>query len=602
MTAPVRTEINLNLESLKAAYAAGELTPRQLIQSLSNRCEKYTDRAIWIYRLSADELEPYLQRLEQQDPEKLPLYGVPFAIKDNIDLAGVPTTAACPDFTYTPEKSAFVVEQLIAAGAIPLGKSNLDQFATGLVGTRSPAPWGPCRNSIDPDYISGGSSAGSAVSVALGLVSFSLGTDTAGSGRVPASFNNLIGVKPTLGRLSVRGIVPACLTLDCISIFARSSADASVLLDIASAKDEQDPWQRTPPAGQRPFGLQLRIGIPAEDQLDFDGDEEAAQLFRRSVEAARQLGSEIIEVDLRPFMEAARLLYEGPWISERYLATEPLISEKPEALLPVTREIIGKGREISGPATFQAQYRLQELKHAADRVMAGVDLVLTPTAPRIYTQEEIAAEPIARNSRLGTYTNFMNLLDYAAVAVPAGHRTDGMPWGITLFSSAWQDEALLGLAGALHPSATDHIGALEDPVPDNAPLAAPGTVDVLVCGAHLEGLPLNHQLRDRQATLRETTHTAAAYRFYALAGGPPFRPGLVRDTANGAAIPVEIWRVPADRFGSFVAGIPAPLGIGKVELADGRWVCGFICEPWGLEGAKDITDLGGWRNYIKTLG
>jgi len=601
MTKP---EFNLSLDSLRQAYTTGTIAPRQVVRSLRHRCDSYLDQAIWTHRLTEEELEPYLRRLETLSPARLPLFGIPFAIKDNIDLAGIPTTAACPAFTYTPKKSAFVVEQLIAAGAIPLGKTNLDQFATGLVGVRSPAPWGACRNSVNPDYISGGSSSGSAVAVALGLVSFSLGTDTAGSGRVPASFNNLIGLKPTLGRLSVRGVVPACKTLDCISIFARSSAEAKTLLELSSVEDKADPWQRVPPAGRIPFKTNPRIGVPAPEQLDFDGDKEAAQLFKRSLTAARSLGAEIVEIDLAPFTEAARLLYEGPWVTERYLATQPLIDDKPESLLAVTREIIGKGRNTTGADAFQAQYRLRELKQAADRVLAEVDLILTPTAPRIYTLSEIAAEPIERNNRLGTYTNFMNLLDYSAVAVPAGHRSDGLPWGVTIFSRAWSDEALLGLAGKLHAEATDRVGALSDPVPSPNLPEEPGTIDVVVCGAHLSGLPLNHQLIDRNARLMEATHTAARYRFYALAGEPPFRPGLVRDIreGQGATIAVEIWRVPADHFGSFVAGIPAPLGIGKVELADGRWVCGFICEPWGIVGAKDITDVGSWRNYIEAVG
>lgn len=592
------TNLPLDLPTLRAAYRAGELTPRALIRSLLARAADYQDRNIWIHLASEDELAPYLDALEGKSIDELPLFGVPFAVKDNIDVAGMPTTAACEAFSYQPERHATVVAALIDAGAIPLGKTNLDQFATGLVGTRSPEPWGACRNAFNPDYISGGSSSGSAVAVALGLASFSLGTDTAGSGRVPAAFNNLIGLKPTLGRLSVRGVVPACQSLDCVSIFARSAAQAAELLTIAGAPDADDPWQRPQPTGRKPLPDNFRFGVPRSDQLDFDGNDGAKALFADSVRQLESLGGTAVEVDFSPCLDAARLLYEGPWVAERYLATSPLIETDPGALLPVTRSIIEQGKQGSATDAFAARYRLQALKHQADRLWDQVDLILTPTTPTIYTQAEIDAEPVARNSRLGTYTNFMNLLDYSAVAVPSGFLDNGLPLGCTLFAPAFQDENLLALAARLHPLATNTVGALADPLVSEPVATTAGTIDVLVCGAHLDGLPLNHQLTSRRATLVETTETAAAYRMYLLAGGPPQRPGLIRDTTNGVALPVEIWRVPADQFGSFVAGIPAPLGIGKVELTDGRWVPGFICEPVGLDGARDITDLGGWRGFV----
>ncbi|QSP96449.1 allophanate hydrolase [Marinobacter salinisoli] len=587
----------MDIKSLLQAYRLGELTPRAVIGELLQRAASHSDHNIWIHLASANELEPYLARLQSSSPEELPLYGIPFAVKDNIDVAGMPTTAGCDAFRYRPDEHAAVVAQLIDAGAVPVGKTNLDQFATGLVGTRS--PWGACRNSVNPEYISGGSSAGSAVAVAKGLVSFALGTDTAGSGRVPAAFNNLIGLKPTLGRLSVRGMVPACQSLDCVSIFARDAEQAASILAQCDGTDASDPWQRTPATGTRPLPARFRVGVPRQSQLDFDGDQAAARLFGEAIRHLERMGASVVEIDFAPFLDTARLLYEGPWVAERYLATEPLITQQPDALLPVTRSIIAKGREGSAADAFRAQYQLKTLKHQADRNWLQVDLILTPTTPTIYTIDQVQTDPVALNSKLGTYTNFMNLLDYAAVAVPAGHLDNGLPWGVTLFAPAFQDEALLALAGHLHTLTSSTVGALQDPVSGKSWDETRGTIDVLVCGAHLSGLPLNHQLTSRGAVLIADTHTAQAYRMYALAGGPPFRPGLIRDTDTGIALPVEVWRMPAEQFGSFVAGIPAPLGIGQVELENGDWVCGFICEPIGLEGAKEITQSGGWRGYLK---
>jgi len=596
----MKTTINLDIPSLLQAYRSGDLTPATVVSHLLQRAAEFSDHNAWIFLASEEDLAPYLERLQQTSPDELPLYGIPFAVKDNIDVAGMPTTAACEAYRYQPERHAAVVEALVSAGAIPLGKTNLDQFATGLVGTRSPEPWGVCHNSFNTDYISGGSSSGSAVATALGLVSFALGTDTAGSGRVPAAFNNLIGLKPTLGRLSVRGVVPACQSLDCVAIFARTAGQAQSVLSVASETDLDDPWQRKAPTGNRPLPEQFRFGIPADEQLDFDGDEGARALFAESIRQLESLGGERVTVDFQPFLDAASLLYEGPWVAERYLATSPLIQEQPNALLAVTRGVISQGANGSATDAFQAQYRLKALKNKADRVWEQVDVMLTPTTPTIYTIDQLKQEPVARNSRLGTYTNFMNLLDYSAISVPSGFLDTGLPLGCTLFMPAFQDEALLALASRLHPLASNTVGALEDTLDSPALTATAGTIEVLVCGAHLTGLPLNHQLTSRNAALSETTETACCYRMYLLAGGPPLRPGMIRDENGGISLPVEIWRVPMDQFGSFVAGIPAPLGIGQVKLADGRWVSGFICEPIGLEGAEEITHLGGWRGFLES--
>jgi allophanate hydrolase len=553
---------------------------------------------LWISRLDAGTLRDYARKLEGKDIASLPLYGIPFAIKDNIDVAGVPTTAACPDYAYTPQQHAFVVQRLIDAGAIPVGKTNLDQFATGLVGTRS--PYGACRNSFDADYISGGSSAGSAVSVAVGLASFSLGTDTAGSGRVPAAFNNLIGIKPTRGLLSTRGVVPACRSLDCVSIFTLNADDAGRVLEVCGTFDAQDAYARTVPVavpGLNP--RRFRFGVPSSDQLEFFGNDEAAHLFKRAVEHLEALGGERVTIDFEPFLSAARLLYEGPWVSERYLAIESFIEAQPDALHPVTRRIIEPGKQAMALDAFRAQYRLAELRRRSEVVWEDVDLVLTPTAGTIYRIAEVEAEPVTLNSNLGYYTNFMNLLDLSAVAVPAGFQSNGLPFGVTLFAGAFADRALNALADRLHRSAGVAMGAGAEPLPPPAPVddTVAGSVAIAVCGAHLSGLPLNAQLTERGARLLETTRTAPRYRLYALAGGPPRRPGLVRDAA-GVAIEVEVWAMPREQVGGFLELIPAPLGLGKLELADGRWVNGFICEPCALEGAREVSGWGGWRNWL----
>lgn len=589
---------NLSLPALLSAYASGASTPRELIGQLLAQARRQSGYNAWIYLLDEEELEPYLSALEAHDPQSLPLYGVPFAIKDNIDLAGIPTTAACPDFAYTPADSAAVVSVLIAAGAVPLGKTNLDQFATGLVGTRS--PYGEGKNSFNPDYISGGSSAGSAIATALGQVSFALGTDTAGSGRVPAVLNNLVGHKPTRGLLSTRGVVPACRTLDCVSIFALSCDDAAAVLEVAACYDADDPFARpnTFYNRRRYYGADMprhfRFGVPAEP--DFRGDPETRALFADSVRRLEALGGEAISLAFEPFLETARLLYEGPWVGERWLATRDV---ERSSMLPVIRQIIAGAEGQTAADAFAAQYRLAALKRQCDALMAGLAFVLTPTCPRFYTRAQMAEQPIAHNSTLGTYTNFVNLLDYSATAIPVGFTGCGVPWGVTLFSAAFDDIALLRHAGLLHRACHLPLGATgHTPSPTAAPAAAAVVqqVEVVVCGAHLQGQPLNWQLTERDARLLLATYSSPHYRLYALPDGK--RPAMVRDESAGMAIEVEVWSMPHANFGSFVAGIPAPLGIGKVELADGRWVSGFICDGFGLAGAQDISAHGGWRNWL----
>jgi len=431
----------MTLLHVKQNYAQNACTPRELVQQIKERIAHFSDNPIWLYVLSDAELEPYLTKLEQASVEDLPLYGVPFAIKDNIDLAGIPTTAACPDFTYVPERSAFVVEKLIEAGAIPIGKTNLDQFATGLVGTRS--PYGACQNSIDKRYISGGSSSGSAVSVALDMVVFSLGTDTAGSGRVPAAFNNILGLKPSKGLLSTSGVVPACRSLDCVSIFAKSTEDMRAVFNVAASYDAEDVYSRKMPVKGKTFSSSFRFGVPKAEQLAFFGDSEAKELFYHAIKAFERLGGERVEVDFSPFLEAANLLYSGPWVAERYVAIKELLTKNPQSLMEVTRTIISSGESKRASDYFEAEYQLKAYKRQSERVMERVDFMLTPTTGTIYSIDEVNANPIELNTNLGYYTNFMNLLDFSAYAIPAGKRNNGLPLGITLFANAFEEETLM---------------------------------------------------------------------------------------------------------------------------------------------------------------
>lgn len=592
---------DLRLSALARSYASGDLSPRQVIKVLRDKAlELNPEYHLFIHVLNNEELEPYLVALEQRTAAELPLYGVPFAIKDNIDLAGIATTAACPAFAYVPEQSATIVEQLIALGAVPLGKANLDQFATGLNGTRS--PYGACRNSVLPEYPSGGSSAGSSLAVALGVASFALGTDTAGSGRVPAALNNLVGLKASKGLVSTAGVVPACRTLDCVTFFTSTAQEASQLLALTAKPDPRDSYSRANPQWNdaSAFGKPrpgFRFGVPK--QLEFLGCPESPALFGMTVERLREMGGTAVEIDFQPFLEAARLLYEGPWVAERYSVAGSLIERQPDSVLPVIRDVLSKAPGCSAVDAFEAQYRLQAIKVHSDAILGGLDCVLTPTFPRPVTLAELEAEPVKRNSDLGWYTNFMNLLDYAAVAVPSGFMANGLPWGVTLFGRAFTDQALLGLADAFQRSSgLTLIGGkhLDGDAP--ARCARNDRARVVVCGAHLEGLPLNWQLKARSGRLVEATSTSANYRLFALAGGPPARPGMLRVAEGGASIAVEVWELPSSELGSFLTGIPAPLGLGRIELANGLWETGFICEPYAMTGARDITETGGWRAYL----
>ncbi|QIA64984.1 allophanate hydrolase [Vibrio astriarenae] len=582
----------MTISGLREAYLNGELNAEQFLRGKLEQVRADSSNA-WLSVISDQQLDAYLADLAKQDIEQLPLFGVPFAIKDNIDLQGLDTTAGCEAYRYQPTESAYVVKQLIKAGAVPLGKTSLDQFATGLVGTRS--PWGAVNNSFDPQYISGGSSSGSAVAVATNQVCFALGTDTAGSGRVPAAFNNLYGLKPSKGLLSCSGVVPACRTLDCVTFFTKSAEDLSTLYQVGASYDESDCYARYAIEQGLEATTQfsgLRVGVPSDEQLKFFGNEEYRKLYAQSVARLESLGAEVIPFDLSPFIEAANLLYQGPWVAERYAAIESFFNSNQEQCLDVIQTIVGGARNLSAADTFKAMYQLQAFKVKCDQLMDDVDAVLTPTAGTIYTIDEVNNDPIALNSNLGYYTNFMNLLDYSAIAMPAGFTDAGLPFGVTLFAQAFQDEALIALGKEWQQAMNLPLGATQ------VELESSESVDLLVCGAHMKDLALNHQLIELGANFKQRTTTSENYSLYCLAGGPPLRPGLVRTPNKGEKIEVEIWRVPKKQLGALLVQIPHPLGLGSVEIDSGEWVKGFICEGIGIEGAEDITQTGGWRHFL----
>ncbi len=600
----LNTTFDMGINALARAYQSNACTPQDVMNFIRQTAARYSQHNIWLHLLSEEEQAPWLANLATKDPAQHPLWGIPFAIKDNIDLAGIATTAGCDAFSAIATQSARVVQKLIDAGAIPVGKTALDQFATGLNGTRSSI--GPCRNAFNPDYISGGSSSGSAVALALGLCSFSLGTDTAGSGRVPAAFNNIIGLKPSRGLLSTRGVVPACRSLDCVSIFAFDTDDANRVLSVAEGFDAQDPYSRDNPFinRSRHYGKRtssLTIGIIPSAQLEFFGDAHYAQAYIDTLATLKDTEIRFHEIDFSPFVQAAKLLYEGPWVAERYIATQPLIVENPDALLPVVRNIIAAGKNWTATDVFKAQYQLEGLRRDCQAQLAGLDCLLTPTAGSLFSLQALLDNPIALNTALGYYTNFMNLVDLAAIAVPTQITPQGLPFGVTLIGKAFTDRALLSIANRFQSIFQLNKGALPYPIGPltQTPATKTGQIDIVVCGAHLQGLPLNWQLSERGARLKKHTHTAPEYRLYALAGGPPFRPGLVLDKRRGAAIAVEVWEMPVIELGDFVANIPAPLGMGKVTLADGSQACGFICEAYAVDNARDITDFGGWRAFLE---
>jgi len=590
------SNLALNLGSLRQLYRSGKAGPSDVVAEVYDRIRSGPLSPVWI-SLAPREAALAQARALERDPlaAARPLYGMPFAVKDNIDVEGLPTSAGCPDYAYSPERSATVVEALIDAGAIPIGKTNMDQFATGLVGTRS--PHGACSSVFDDRYISGGSSSGSAVALASGQVSFALGTDTAGSGRVPAAFNNLVGLKPTRGLLSTLGVVPACRTLDCVSIFTTTCHDAHTVWQVARGFDAADPFSRArkPGQGAAPWlSGPFQFGVPDDEQLEFFGDEEAAALYYRAVRDMEALGGHRVTIDFSAFRAVSDLLFAGPWVAERYAAIGPFLESHADRMDPQVREVIGSARRFTATQQFEAEYRLNELRRAAETQWAHMDILLLPTAPTIYTHEEVAADPVRSSGNLGLYTGFVNLLDLAAVAVPAGFRSTGLPFGISLIGPAFSDEALLAVADRYHRRHAQPPGPAV-----NLGLEAPGCISLAVVGAHLTGESLNWQLTERGARRVKVCRTAPGYRLYALEPTVPPKPALVRDESfTGHGIEVEVWAVPEDEFGGFVAAVPPPLGIGNATLDSGEEVKCFICEPDALVGAHEITRFGGWRAYL----
>lgn len=583
---------SFSIPALLAAYREGQCTPEEVIDEVIRRCDAYEarDPAVWITRADAKALRARAVALGA-DPKArhLPLYGIPFAVKDNIDVAGLPTTAACPSYAYEPARSSGVVARLEAAGGICIGKTNLDQFATGLVGTRS--PYGAPRCTFDADYVSGGSSSGSAVAVAAELVSFSLGTDTAGSGRVPAAFNNLVGVKPTRGLLSTDGVVPACKSLDCVSIFTRTVAEAETVLAVAEGPDAADAWSRDrePVPAAKPVSGTV-IGVPSSQSLEFFGDDETRRLFEESAARFKGMGAQLLEIDYALFAEAARLLYEAPFVAERFAAAGAFLKTGPADADPVVSQIILGAENLSAADLFKAQHRLQEIRASLAPLWEGVDALLLPTVPTQYKVAEVAAKPVELNSRLGAYTNFLNLLDLAALAVPAGFTASGLARGVTLVAPAFHEPQLMVL-GAAHEAA---LAGQDVPVP--ARTEAAGGMELLVVGAHLSGLALNHQLTELGGSFVRAIKTAPVYRLYALPDGK--RPGLVKVEEGGVSVEGEVWRLPLSAIGPFLAGIAPPLGLGTVTLSDGSSCKGFICEGHAANSAEDISSYGGWRAWV----
>jgi allophanate hydrolase len=590
----MNSAFDFGIHALRARYLDRSLSCRAVIEEALARIAAAGDDKVWISRFADAQLIEAAQALDarRDDIDRLPLFGIPFAVKDNIDVAGLPTTAACPGFAYAPGKSAAVVKQLVDAGALVIGKTNLDQFATGLVGVRS--PYGVPRNPFDAAYIPGGSSSGSAVAVASGLVSFALGTDTAGSGRIPAGFNNIVGLKPTPGRLGNEGVVPACASLDCVSVFALSCVDASAIWEVL-ARDE----------AAAPALPSFRFGVPRP--LEFFGDSGYAALYAEAVEKLKAMGGTLLEFDYAPFREAAELLYAGPWVAERTAAVGEFIENAgAEAKVwPTTRDIILGGRAYSAVDAFEGQYRLKALRKRAEATMEMFDFLVLPTAGTIYTTADLEREPVLCNSNLGHYTNFVNFFGLSGLALPSGFRKDGLPFGITLIGAGGHDRMLLQFGARWQEATALPLGRTTSALPPAdrmAPVAVQDRVSIAVVGAHLSGLPLNHELTERHGRLEFAGRTAPHYRLYALPGGPPNRPGLVRVASGGAAVEIEVWSLAPACFASFVQKIPEPLGIGRVALANGSTVPGFLCEGYVLEHARDITSFGGWRAYLKSLG
>ncbi|WP_418041657.1 allophanate hydrolase [Paenibacillus xylanilyticus] len=565
----------MSISALRTGYLRGSFTPAEVVESIIERAKDTEDYHVWITRPSRERITPYLEKLQHLSITEYPLWGIPFAIKDNIEVQGWPVTAGCPEFSSVSEQHAIVVERLIAAGAIPVGKTNLDQFATGLVGTRS--PYGETCNALRPELISGGSSSGSAVAVALGQAAFSLGTDTAGSGRIPAALHGLVGYKPAVGAWPSTGLVPACRSIDCITVFTHELEDAVSVDRIVRGPHAEDAFSKTRPLGSTRAPAKWLL---PKGELTFFGP--FAEAYETAWQAAKQTllqsGVDVEEVDISMLQEAAALLYEGPLVAERWADLEMFAQQHPGALFPVTEKVLRTGGKdtFTAAALFRAQHRLAEIRRSTAEWLHNAVLVL-PTCGGTWTREQVQQDPIETNSHMGLYTNHCNLLDLSAIAVPAGKAAEDMPFGITLFTLPEQEASMVEAARIFEP----HHNRLL----------------VAVCGLHMRGMSLEPQMTGLGAFFVEETRTAPEYRLYKL-NTSPAKPGLVHTLEEGTSIDLELWSMPLSSFGSFTAAIPAPLGIGKIKLQDGRLVCGFICEASAVQDAVDLSHLGGWRNIV----
>ena len=591
-------QIPLTIPSLRKVYQNGT-TPADIIEQVFDKIDEVNDPGIFITLFDKDALLEDAKQLGEFDPSK-PLWGVPFAIKDNIDAEGYETTAACPAYAYTPEEDAFLVKELKKAGALLIGKTNLDQFATGLVGVRT--PYGAPLNSIDPKIVPGGSSGGSGVAVGHGIVSFSLGTDTAGSGRVPAALNNIVGLKPTLGAFSASGVVPACRSIETVSIFALTVEDAYTAFEVANSYDPDDAYARE--IALRPLTQpksDLVVGIPSQSSIKFMGDKAQEASFYDSVDVLKSQGYTIIEIDFEPFYEIANMLYYGSWVAERYTVIEDLLEKDPNAILPVTKKIITLAESRSAADAFKGFYKLKELSRLVEPQLDAVDILCVPSIPTFYSVDDLENDPITPNNNFGTYTNFVNLMDMCGIAVPTPSRSDGRPGSVTLLAPKGEDALVASVGLSIEAEGARNLGATDWAFSSSVELAetAKDTITIAVCGAHMDGLPLNKDLLSRGACFAEKVASAPDYKFYALAGGPPYRPGMVRcEAGQGVEVEMELWELPISQFGSFMQTIPSPLGIGTLKLSDGRAVKGFICEAEGVKDAEDISEMKSWRRYL----
>jgi allophanate hydrolase len=594
---------SLDLVTLTKGYASGALTPSHIINAIYDRIAGRGEDHVWIHLVSREMALASAKELEAQGYDGRPLWGIPFSVKDCNDIIGLPTTNALKEGAYVATSTGQALDRIFDAGALLIGKTNMDQFGIGLVGMRS--PYGACSSVFDDRFISGGSSSGSGVSVAAGLSSFSIANDAAGSGRVPAGFNNIVGIKPTPGLVSNACVSGGgCVkTIETLSVFALTVEDGMKVLDLIAGYDPSYPFSK-PEADAVPLTPvapppHFRFGVPAGGALRFFGDAEAERLFDEAIARLIAMGGEKVEVDFAPFEDTQRVLYEGPWISERALSLDSVLEKYGEAIHPVTRQILSRSGNFSALDTFAAIHRIAELKRDTRAVWQDIAVLMVPTTPTIYTKDEIAADPIQLNSNLGIYTNFVNLMGLCGIAVPNGFRADGLPLGVTFLAPGFEEARAAGIAAAFHRATGLNLAKFDNPYPDaEEPALSADYREIAVVGAHLSGMPLNRELKERGGFFRRTAKTTGDYRLFALTGTVPPKPGLIRVANDGASVAVEVWALPLAGFGDFIGNIPAPLGVGKVSLDDGSTVTGFLCETTATESQSDITSYGGWREYV----